>query len=345
MTFLYVFLLLFSACNESATIIQKPEGPIRFSTNEDIQPKDLAAKYYIEQWTFHFKLNNDIQIVYTLSINDLGGFKERVGGAKIHAYWLNGKEYSVSKEYPYRDFYFDQATNEIGLNRERPYWMKGSLDSEFEVHFKTGKNGVNYDVHLTLTDIIKGQIKGNGIYKINEHELGIMSLITHANVSGTVAIDGDTLTVSGIGYADHVYQNFNSSNIIKSGFRFFSGNRYQGLTGYILFIPKLEMPLGFITQFSDKGLYYSQVDEFRSDKPIRIKGAKIDSNYELALENNELVKLQINEKLLDYSIFDELSRFMKGIARRMFGTEIIEFIADGYYKESKDTILNGFIMK
>jgi hypothetical protein len=345
MNFLFAFLIFLNSSNELATSVQKPEGTVRFASNSDIKPKDLSAKYYTEQWTFHFKLNNDIQIVYTLSINDFGGFKERVGGAKIHAYWLNGKEYSISKEYPYKDFYYEKDSNEIGLNRQRPYWIKGSLDSEYQVYFKTGKNGVNYDVNLTLTDIIKGQIKGDGVYKINEHELGIMSLVTHAKVSGIVAIDGDTLNVSGIGYADHVYQNFNSSKFITSGFRFFSGDRYQGSTGHILFIPKHDIPLGFITQYSNRGLSHSLVDQYLSDEPIRVKGAKINSRYDITLENTDVFQLQINEKLLDYSIFDELSRFMKGIARRIFGAEVIEFIADGDQKKLKDTIINGFIMK
>lgn len=326
--------------------IKEPDGEIRDVSDIDFKPRDLPSKYYSELWTYHFILNQDIHIVYTISLSDLGGFKERVGGAKLLVYWKNGRTYTINKEYPYEDFYYDEDINELGLNRSRPYWMRGSLDSTIDVSFKTGKDGINYDLRVQLSNIVKGKRRGDGEYRINGNQLGLSLLVAHSDVKGTAAIDGDTLSVEGFAYMDHQYQTFNSTKFISKGFRFKKGDHQNGMVGHLEFLKKNSSTpvLGYLLTIENGASTYQEISEINWEGNIEIGGKSVGNTYALDTNSGKSLSFSLDQVLMKYSMLSELGKFARALVRNLFGAEVMEFIATGQ-NSANPVVFNGFVIK
>lgn len=325
------------------------QSEVREAVNSDFKPRDIRSKYYSEYWTYHFFLEDSIQIVYSLSINDIGSLKERVGGARMLVYWKDGNEYTMNREYPYKKFYYDESTNDLGLNRGSSYWIKGSLDSAMHVRFKTSKDGVKYDLELKMTNIIKGKIVNNGEHLIDNNQMGINLLIAHSDVTGQVAINNDTVNVTGYGFADHQFHTFKQTDKLSKGIRYHVGNEKKGFVGHIQFQKDLTKEMiGYTLKIEDGETKYVKPIGFYSENPGKIKGAAIDFDYSFYYSDDTASHLRLGKKLLEFSVFDELSRFMQSIVKRIFGAEIVEFISLGEssdYKDHTNIAISGYIVK
>ncbi|SMO33430.1 carotenoid 1,2-hydratase [Gracilimonas mengyeensis] len=306
--------------------ITHPDGSYRNTTPKDFKAKNLSSAFYNELWTYHINLDNGVQVIYTFSINDFGSFKSRVTGVKLSVSWTDGKTYVVNKEYGPETFINEPDSMYIRPHPDRTYWAKGKLDDEHRLFFYNIKKGVQYDLDLTLFDIAPGKTIGNGVYKAGDNEIGMALLIPHAKVKGFVAINGDTLNVTGSAYMDHIYQNNLSTKVIDRSYRVKTGDAQNGMYFHYITLSRdgnSHIPIGFGIRYKQGRDYLitpssiervsSHPDEKLLDEYIKVKPYQTD-----------MLNIRVDEYFNTYSILDEIGGIKKFFAKKALGGELFE---------------------
>lgn len=319
---LLVLFILMPAGVFAQQSITYPRGVFQDTGADDFRAKNLPSKYFNELWTYHINLDNGIQVIYTFSINDFGAFKGRVTGVKLSLSWKDGKTYVVNKEYSPDTFILEPDSSYIRLHPDRPYWAKGHFDDEHRLFFHNTKQGVQYDVDLTFFNASKGKTLGDGVYKIGNNEIGISLLMPHAKVKGMVALNGDTLNVTGVGYMDHIYQNNLSNEIIDRSYRIKTGDAENGLYLHFMKLNRsgLESPIGYGVSYNNgvpQMITPSEIQQITTDKDldqfVMIKPYQTDS-----------LNVRVKKHLNTYSLLNELAGIKKFLAKKVIGSELIE---------------------
>ena len=319
---LFVFLL---PAGLSAQTVYFPKGSFQDADGDDFKARNLPSKYYNELWTYHVELENDVQLIYTFSINDFGSFKGRVTGVKLSVSWTDGKTYVVNKEYNPNTLVVEPDSNFIRLHPDRPYWAKGSFTKEHRLFFHNTKDDVQYDLDLTFYDIAKGKTMGDGVYKVGDNEIGLSLLMPHAKVKGMVAINGDTSQVKGVGYMDHIYQTNLSSEIIDRSYRIKTGDDNNGMYFHFLTLRKagIQTPIGYGVGFRN-GIEYmitpSSIERMESGNDPK----ELDTFVKIKPYQTELLNVRVKQHLDTYSLLNELSGIKKFLAKQVVGGELIE---------------------
>lgn len=310
--------LLISAQNRTST----PEGAFRDATSQDFAAKNLSSKYFNELWTYHIQLDNGVQVIYTFSINDFGSFRGRVTGAKLIVHWKDGRNYVVNKEYSPSDFINEPDSNYIRLNPDRPYWAKGKFNEEHRLSFQGNKDGVQYDLDLTLFDIADGKVLGDGVYNLGSNEIGLYLLIPHAKVMGTVTINGETVRASGSAYMDRIYQNNLSTEIMDRSYRIKSGDDEDGFFFHFISLNTsgTSTPIGYGIRYQDgmaTMLTPADIKQIRTS-------SKLDEELHVNPYQMPSMNIKVDKHYNTYSMLDELGRFKKFVAKQVIGGELIE---------------------
>lgn len=317
------FLSISSGFSQS---IQKPIGAFRDIEPNDFLAKNLPSSHYNELYTYQINLDNGVQVVYTFSINDFGSLKDRVTGGKMAVYWKDGKNYVANKEYPIDKFINTADSNKIVLHPERSYWAKGSFDDEHVLNFKTTKDGVAYDIHLTLYDIKKGKIWGDGVYRYGDTQFGISLLIPDAKVKGYVSINGDRIEAKGKAVMDHMYQNNLSTNFMKKSYRVKSGDDKNGVFLHFITFEHAGalIPIGYGIRYNNGLENIITPSKITSLATKNTHGVKLDTDLIIKPYQMEELHIKITDHYNSYSILDELSGLKKYFAKKYVGGEVIE---------------------
>jgi len=321
---LFIFFML-SSLQVSAQTITFPEGAFRDIQPEDFEARNLSSKYYNELWTYHINLDNGIQIVYNFSINDFGSFKGRATGVRLQVSWKDGKTYIANKEYSVSDLIADPNNKHLQVHPDRPFWAKGSFEDEHVLNFENKRDGVLYDLNLTLYDITQGKVKGSGVYKSGKDEIGMFLMIPHAKVKGFVAINGDTVQATGTAYMDHIYQNNMSTELINKSYRVKSGDAQNGFFLHFISMSNgSSNPIGYGVQYQNGSASMLTPRKLTTLETTSVRNISLDTKLTINCFQMNPVTLQVNKHLNTYSIMDELGGVQKFFAKRVLGGELIE---------------------
>lgn len=226
----------------AAAGVQPPAGDLRAATLADLKPHPQPSKTYNEFWTYQFYFDNNVQAVLNFSRVNAGTFKSPVCGSDLGLMGFRGKNYVVAREYDRSNFVFDDAQNKLSVHEN--IWFKGKPPEEHCIHFATTKKGVSYYLDLKFSDMTPGKVWGDGVFKEGGDVVGIFVHIPYAKVKGRLAINNDTMEVSGRAYMDHTYQTDLAPKIVKAGFRYVSLDGPLN-TGYYMQPVSGTLPIGY----------------------------------------------------------------------------------------------------
>jgi len=337
-----VLLVLFSF-HTNISSAQLTDGKLNSSEKKTMMPKNYDSDFYNELWTYHINLDNGFQIIYAFTITDFGKYKERVTGCKFQTTWKDGNHYVVRKEYDPEDFIYDEQQNMIKLHPDRSYYAKGKFEDRHKLFFKTTKEGVSYYADITISDMAKPQMLGDGAFTVDGKDIELSFPIPHGNVNANLAINGDTLkNIRGIAYMEHLVQTDLGVNIFQNGYRFKTGDAKNGFVGNFL-KPKNGGPIaGYGIQYRDgqpEALLPTSQNIIREEE---IRGEKIPAEIVFKAKNNGQIQLSISNVLFVYSILDELGGFKSFFAKKIMGGELIQYNGTGIINNEKKMIFNNF---
>ncbi len=322
-----------------------PDGGLRQTGWNDMLPHTMEGDYYNEFWTYHIFLENDLHLHITFSLANFGSFKSPVSGGKLFVSNFNGKNYHMAREYPIEELIIDEERNMIRLHPERDIYLTGRLPHEHHIFYRTSKDGVSYLVDLDFHDIHQGYTWGDGIFRLDSEDMGIFMHIPRASVSGTIAINQDTLNVSGTAYMDHTYQTNLSSKVVSKGFRHITHTGTGFHAGYYL-IPKRrsETVVGFALVSENSPVILEKPDQITVLDSDRIGGKSVPRYVEITYHSGNRSVFNRKVDFQHVSFLEEIGGIRRRLVRSFLGGEIIEYVGTGKIDGNTPINYNFFLV-
>ncbi|MFC1586275.1 hypothetical protein ACFL5V_12075, partial [Fibrobacterota bacterium] len=128
----------------------------------------------------------------------------------------------VTCQYP-ADKYFSGKKNDKGYEIlfHKNINVSGNQKTQ-RLKFYRNKNEVRYLADLSFSDFAEGFSSVESIRMKKGNHIGFTIHFPYSKVKGIIAVNDDTMNVSGVGYLDHIYQSDLATDIYSRGIRYFS---------------------------------------------------------------------------------------------------------------------------
>lgn len=325
-TLLIAYYFAFSIHGISQTYPISPVGGLRYLDASEITQHEKKGGFYNEFWNYHIALENGSEIYLNYSISHFGGVRDAVSGARLSLLNWNGENYSAAREYNLEKLNFEEDKYKFLLHPERGIWFEGKLPDQHKAHFRTNKNGIDYDINLDFSDPIEGFTWGDGKFDLNNNDqLGLLTHIPYAKVSGFIAIDFDTVRVSGTGFMDHTFQTNVGTRLFDKSFKYIQSDDDHFAVGNFI-IPKGNdnKVVGYAFEKNDTGIVLKKPTFVTILSQKNILGENIADKIEICYEANPCEVLQIESMYEKIAMLEELGGIKKMLAKRFLGGDIIE---------------------
>ncbi len=308
-----------------------PDGGLRQTEWSDMLPHTLEGDYYNEFWSYHIFLENDLHLHITISLANFGTFKSPVSGGKLFVSNFKGANYHVAREYTIEALVIDEEQHKIRLHPERDIYLSGKLPYDHHIFYRTSKDGVSYLVDLDFHDIHQGYTWGDGIFRLENEDMGIFMHIPRASVSGLVAINEDTLHVSGTAYMDHTFQTNLSSKVVNKGFRHITHTNTGFHAGYYL-VPKKRSKagvVGFALIRENSPMILEKPEQITVLDSDRISGKTVPRHIEVTYRSGSRSVFSRKVDFQHVSFLEEIGGIRRRLVRSFLGGEVIEYVGTG----------------
>ncbi|MBF0431365.1 MAG: hypothetical protein HQK83_08810 [Fibrobacteria bacterium] len=172
-----------------------------------------------ENWSYQIALNDGLQLYIDLSRLNKG--KEKLTTANLVFIKSKNESYQVSCQYPAPKYFQSKTSGPQYSVRFHKHISFTGDKQEHSLSFFRNKKNIDYYVKLRFSKLQTG---APFIEKTIDKRSRTACAINFpfSQVSGIVAIAGDTLRVSGSGSLDHTYHSDLPVNLFSYGIRFFN---------------------------------------------------------------------------------------------------------------------------
>lgn len=311
-----------------AAEVRLPVGGLRPATVTDLKPHPSGSKTYNEIWTYQIHLEDGLVAFLNFSRVNLGSFKSPVCGADLNLVGFKGQNYTVAREYDKKNFKFTEGEQKLEVHEN--IWFQGALPAAHRVFFSTRKKDISYLVDLEFSDIVPGQVWGDGMFKMGSETVGIFIHIPRAKVSGKVAVNGDTLKVTGLAYMDHTFQTTLVPELVDAGYRYISQNG-EPEVGYFL-DPDRDygnVPVGYGLRYKAGVPSLLKPLGMTAPSAAKAKGINVPTRLEITFADSTKSVVERNSDRLQQSVLHEFSGLTKKFIKNFMGGEIFAFKGTG----------------
>ena len=344
------FLLILTSClllisHHSEAQISNPKGELTELDPDMIWAQTLEGSHFNEFWNYHMYFDNGIIMHVIFNAANFGRLKSPVTGVRVSIYNLGDEVYQLSREYSLEHLIQDKQNQRFQLRDEREIYFEGLPPENHKIRIKTTKDGVSFDIDLQFEDIQPGFKMGNGIYQIENENIGIVTHIPYSKVTGSVAVNNNRATVSGTGYMDHTFQDQTTTTLIDKGFRFTNHENSENWDLVYFMLPNKASQgetIGYraIKRDGEISIYPSgRINEIVESRTF---DKQIARSLKMNLKpgrNMQIVRSQDHEK---FAILGELGRFARSAARTFLGGEVMDFRGTATLIESGQRPKTGY---
>ena len=331
-----LFFILFFISGVAFSQISNPEGELKNAGSEEIWAQTMQGSHFNEFWSYHFYLNDGLKVHATFSIANFGSFKSPVSGLRLSVYNLeDDKLFQVSREYPLERLVQDKENYMFRLHPERDVYFRGKLPDEHEIRVNTTKDGVTYDIHLTLDNIANGFRWDQGKFKIGSELIGIITHIPYAEVEGYVRVNDTKKEVTGTAYMDHTFQDQTTTRLMHSGYRFvYHDDSENWDLLYFMYPSTRENNIIWYRLVNRKSKVELQgAQEIKNMTRSRSFQNALAQDIELKFDNSQTISLSRSVDQEMFSVFEELGWVQRRAARAFLGGEVLDFRGEAVLSE------------
>lgn len=338
--------LIFAAVNSPLSAqVSNPKGNLEAVGQELIWAQTLKGNHFNEFWNYHFYLNDGLTVHIVFSAVDFGGLKAPVSGVKVSAVNFEGETYQLTREYSLDKLQQDRENFIFRPNPERELYFRGELPDELTVRIRTSKNENLYDIELHLKNIANGFRLGNGIYHVDGEEIGIITHIPYAEVTGYVAMNNVRKDVFGTAYMDHTFQDETTTKLMDSGYRFVSHQDPNNWDLIYLMLPnhsRYNQTIGYRIVNQEGSISSHPVNRILQKVESEAFGKDIARILEVDIGGEQSIRILRTEDHEKFSVLDELGWPARQAARRFLGGEVIDFRGEALLMEQGHKPKKGF---
>jgi hypothetical protein len=323
---------------------QNPSDGLQKVRPDDIWAKTLSGGQYNEMWNYQIYFDNGMSLYIVFSATNFGRLKSAVSGIRVSMYGLGDQVYHINREYPAADLLQDKVNYKFDINpRQDNIWFRGKLPETHEIYINTAKFGERFKIHLHFEEIQTGFRLGDGIFKVDGEQVGIVTHIPFAKVKGYAGINDDVRDVNGVGYMDHTWQFQNATKLFKSGYRFIHLDDRANWDHVYFMTPvnSNQKTVGY-RLISENGVVSVHGVQSQHSVNMSNNNVKLPQKMELTLNRSSSVQIE-NINLTDVSsVFTELNWITRQLMRTIVGGEIVDYRGNGRIKSDGEKFKNGF---
>jgi hypothetical protein len=336
--------LILQVHHDTAAQISNPDGELRTSDRSQIWAQTLTGSYFNEFWNYQFYFDDGTKAHIIFSVANFGSLKSPVSGVRLSVLYPNGDVKQLSREYPIERLVQDRDNHMFRLHPERDIYFQGNPDRGIRIVINTTKDGVHFDVDLKLTNIATGYQLGDAKFTIHNEQIGIITHIPYAEVSGSIAVDNRRRNVSGTGYMDHTWQNQTTTRLMKSGYRYIY-HRDAGNWDILYFLlpenNRNNRTVGYRLSSTDGDVSIKAIEQITNMHQGRAFGTSIPRIVEIKFNDGTDARLSRNEDQERFSILGELGWVARRAARTFLGGEVIDFRGEATLQVPSERPKNG----
>lgn len=326
-------------------LAQGQPGGLQLAASEDIRAKTLSGGHYSELWNYQIYLDNGMSLYIVFSVADFGRLKSAVSGIRVSMYGLDDDVYHINREYPVSDLLQDPENLEFNINpRQNNIWFKGKLPDEHEIYINTEKSGNRFKIHLKFHDIQAGYKMGDGLFDVDGEEVGIITHIPFAKVTGYAGINDHVPDVNGIGYMDHTWQFQSAARLFSSGYRFVYHRNVSEWDLIYFMVPakRGQGPIGYRLYAEAGKVKLEGVAEVENISMPSDRNIKVPLMMDLFLESGAGLRVE-NQELTDVSsVFTELNWVARNLMRRIAGGKMVDYRGTGKMRVGESLPKKGY---
>jgi hypothetical protein len=311
-----------------------PSGGPQPVPDEKIWAQSLKGNHFNEFWNYQFYFTNGIKVHLIFSAVNFGSLKAPVTGARVSVLFPDGELHQISREYDLNRLIQkkDDGSGLFQLQDNRDLYFRGLLPDEHEIVFKTEKNGVRYDISLTLSDIAPGVQWDDGEFLLNGNRIGLITHIPYARATGHVSVNDRRSSVTGTAYMDHTHQYRTTIQLMDSGKRFVWHQDEENWTVIYCLTPRggslgnqQKKTIGYILSKRNGGdVNLSGIERVRETTRSTAFGVRIPSVMDLQLSDGKTIRIVRTSDQEKFSILGELNWVARSAAKSYLGGEIID---------------------
>lgn len=325
--------------------ISNPKGELEAVDNERIWAQTLRGNHFNEFWNYQFYLNDGMTVHIVFSAVGFGSLKSPVTGVKVSVFNFDNEIYQLSREYSLDKLQQDRENYVFRPNPERELYFRGELPNELTIRIRTSKNDNLYDIELHLSNIANGLQLGDGSYQVNGEEIGVVTHIPYAEVSGYVAMNEVRKNVSGTAYMDHTFQDETTTKLMDSGYRFVSHQDADNWDLIYFMLPDAStnnQTIGYRIVNQEGEITSYKVSRILQKVESEAFGKNIGRIVEVDIGGEQSIRILRTKDHEKFSIFDELGWPARQAARRFLGGEVIDFRGEALLMEQGHKPKKGY---
>lgn len=307
------------------SFVQPPAEEVQYLENKDLKINEKNGAYYNESWDYHVILNNGAEIYVTYSVSHFAGLRSAASSGRLSLLNWKNKNFSVAREYDLNLLEFDEETYRMNLHPDRGIWIEGRPDKNHRLYYRTEKDGIHYDININFDNPFPGFTQGNGVFQLGEHDqMGMFTHFPFSKVSGFVALNDDTVKVSGIGFMNHTWLTNVATRLFETSYGF-NQKTENGFTGGYFMVPKdhSKEVAGYAYEFDGEKLILKLPERIHVRKSEIVRGKTIPSEIEVFYKNAYTDRFNFTDVSEKISMLDELGGLKKMMAKRFLGGEIL----------------------
>ncbi|MCH8494765.1 MAG: hypothetical protein LAT57_03925 [Balneolales bacterium] len=326
-------IVVFGLFNQTSAQAENPRGTLQTASPDEIWPHTMSGSHFNEFWNYQFYLEDDIKVHIIFSVNNFGSLKSPVSGVRITVHGLSDKTYNLSREYNLDWLVLDKEKFTFRPREERDLYFTGRLPEKHRVFINTSKDGVNYEIDFNFSNIQPGLVWGDGIFRLGNEDVGIITHIPYAEVTGRIKVDGHERQVRGTAYMDQTYQNQMTTRLLHSAYRFVhhGGPQNWDISYFMLPSDRGERrTIGYrISRFGDE-TKLNGINRIQEKTRSRAFGKQIAQNLSVELDNGQTMSINRSHDDESFSVMGDLGWLARRAARTLLGGEVIDFRGQAY---------------
>lgn len=346
---IYLLSVLFIACTllkpQSNTHAQSTQDSLLASVHETMEPRKIESNYYNELWTYHIRLDNGYQIIYTFTLTEFGSHQKRNADVKFQTSWKDGKTIVVRKKYENNEFKYDSTTNLLKLHPGKKIYAKGKFPAPHRLVFKARKDGHRISANFEIQSKASPILWQNGHLSLdNDTNAGLTFPLPHGNIKGTLVVNNDTLkNASGTVYMDHIYMTNTAYEVYDTGYRIKSGNAENGFM-FTAFKPRGSSDLiGYGIEYENGTPHLIKPMRQEIIKVEELRDIEYARKITIHFNHREPLTFQIDSVYNNYTVLDEYGMFKSVFAKKILGGKLIQFNGRAHTGDGENVIFNNFV--
>ncbi|MGM0506866.1 MAG: hypothetical protein ACQER4_06735 [Bacteroidota bacterium] len=341
---LMLVLTLATVTQESAAQIIQPEGQLQPTDKDDFWPHTLSGNVFSELWTYQFYLEDGTKIHAAFSVGNFGSLKSAVSGLRLSVLFPDSETYHLAREYPLDKLVQDRENHQLRFHPERELYINGKLPEEHHVTINTQKDGVVFDLTIDFDNIQPGFKWGDGVYRIGNQDLGIITHIPYAEVHARGEVGEHTFDDTGTAYMDQTFQFQTTTKMLEEGYRFV---RHHSPTQWdILYVLRPDnahgdRALGHYVQQRGDSPELAGIENARVESRGRAFGKSVAHKVTFQRTGGDTLALERLKDEERFSLFAELGWLARRAARTFLGGEVIDIRGVGRMQDPYGSSLEG----